>query len=590
MLEITEPTNPQIEYQIIASESDLTRALTELMRQPAIGVDTETTGLDPYLSRLRLIQLATPARAYIIDLFQTPHLGDALKQLFATAIPRKVFHNAKFDLKMLKYHLGIEVNSIFDTMIASQLISGGREGENHSLASATQKYINTNLDKTEQRSDWGGELTENQLVYAANDALIVLKLYEEQLKRLHTLGLLETAELEFESIASIAEMELAGILLNADRWRAIVKEIEAKHVEMASKLRQMLEPGALQMSLFGESKINLDSPAQILDTLKRLGVPVQGTRSVHLYPFAREFPVVEQLLEYRSLQKALTSYGEGMLKFIHPKTGRIHADFRQIGTPTGRLSCHDPNIQQIPSSADYRSCFVAPTDRKLIIADYSQIELRILADWSGDKVLMDAFHSGADLHRVTASQMFGLPFEAVTPELRAAAKGLNYGIVYGMGAQGLSMRIQSPLKEAEQLIDRYFATYNGVARWLRSAGETAINKGQCRTRLGRLMVIDFDREDHSSVAAAVRLGKNMPIQGTSADITKRAMMLVHRAFAGSSARMVNNIHDEFVIEADACEAETIAERLRAEMVKAGAEFIRNIPVIVDVKISDAWLK
>src|SRR5262249_14119048 len=154
------------------------------------------------------------------------------------------------------------------------------------------------------------------------------------------------------------------------------------HRETALELQRALEPGAIQPGLFGDAEINLDSPAQVLEALHRMGIPVEGTRSAQLHQFAEKYPVIDLLLEYRSLQKALSSYGEGIIKFIHPVTGRIHADFRQIGTPTGRLSCHEPNIQQIPHSAQYRSCFVAPPGRKLIIADYSQIELRILADWA----------------------------------------------------------------------------------------------------------------------------------------------------------------------------------------------------------------
>jgi DNA polymerase I len=580
----------EIQYELITTPQDLERALELLGNQDVIGVDTETTGLDPYRSRLRLIQLGTRERSFIIDLFRTPSFGQALQGLFTAERPTKVFHNAKFDLKMLEHHLGIRVESVFDTMLASQVISGGREGESHSLAGTARRYLGVEMDKTEQVSNWSGELTESQLRYAAYDAIVVLLLCEVQLARLSELGLLDTAKLEFGSVAPIASMELAGILLDAHRWRNIVKVVEHKHKEIAQQLQQALEPGAVQQSLFGEAQINLDSPIQVQETLRRLGIPVQGTRSAHLHTFAREFPVIELLLEYRSLSKSLTSYGEGMLKFVHPVTGRIHADFRQIGTPTGRLACHDPNIQQIPHSVDYRSCFVAPPDHRLIIADYSQIELHILADWSGDRVLIEALREGADLHRTTASQMFGLPLVAVTPEHRSAAKQLNYGIVYGMGAQGLAARISSSVKEAEQLIERYFATYSGVARWLRLAGEEAVASGKSRTRLGRMIVYDFDPSNPSEVAAIIRLGKNSPIQGTSADITKRAMMLLYRALSGTSARLVNNIHDELVIEVAAHEAEEIAEQVQSQMVAAGAEFIRNVPVTVDVKIAEAWLK
>ncbi|MBL8195938.1 MAG: hypothetical protein JNM06_19250 [Blastocatellia bacterium] len=578
------------EIKIIKTLAELKLALEILRQSEAIGLDTETTGLDPYTSKLRLIQLSNTKQAFIIDLFKTPTLAQELKGLFLAETPIKVLHNAKFDLKMIKHHLGLTIKSIFDTMLASKLISGGREGQSHSLAQTALRFLNIGVDKTEQTSNWAENLSESQIEYAANDSLITCQLYKVQLLKLCELGILETAELEFDSIEAIADMELAGVLLDAKHWQAIVAETERKHAAVASVLRQALEPVDLQMSLFGESNINLDSPSQVQEALKRLGIPLIDTKSVNLHHLSQEFPILEQLLEYRSLQKALSSYGLGMLKFIHPITGRIHASFFQIGTPTGRLSCHEPNLQQIPHTADYRSCFIAAPGHKLIIADYSQIELRILADWADDKVLIKAFCSGADLHCITASQMFNIPLSAVSPEHRAAAKQLNYGIIYGMGAQGLSNRINRPFAESERLIERYFNTYSGVANWLKKAGQTALETRESRTRLGRLMYVDFDSDDPTSQSATIRLGKNMPIQGTSADISKRAMMLLHKALANKPAKLINNIHDELVLEVVSEQAEELAKEIEKEMVTAGQEFIHNVPVVVDIKISSNWVK
>lgn len=576
--------------QIIKNSKELNKAIHLLSQQECIGVDTETTGLDPYTSQLRLIQIATAEKAFIIDVFETPLLAKELKTLFLAEKPIKIFHNAKFDLKMLKHHLGLAVNSVFDTMLASKIISGGREGISHNLAKTVDRFLNVELDKTEQTSNWSASLTESQIQYAAYDAIVVRQLYQPQLLKLCELGLLDVAELEFDSIEAIADMELAGMLLDKQHWCAIVEETEKRSLTIATLLRQALDPVDVQMSLFGESTINLDSPSQVQDALRRLGIPVSDTRSSHLQHLAKEFPILEQLLEYRSLQKALSSYGLGMLKFIHPVTGRLHPNFMQIGTPTGRLSCHEPNLQQIPTSKEYRSCFIAPAGKRLIIADYSQIELRILADWSGDSVLIKAFHSGADLHCITASQMFGAPLDNVSPEQRSAAKQLNYGIIYGMGAQGLANKIDRPIYEAERLIERYFTTYSGVAHWLNQAGKEAITNKQTRSRLGRLMYIDLDLTDSASLSAAIRLGKNMPIQATSADISKRAMTQLHKALANTSAKLVNNIHDELVLEVSANEAEEIANQVEKEMVTAGQEFIHNVPVLVDIKVADTWIK
>jgi DNA polymerase I len=286
----------------------------------------------------------------------------------------------------------------------------------------------------------------------------------------------------------------------------------------------------------------------------------------------------------------LTSYGENILTFINPMTYRIHADFFQIGAPTGRLSCHDPNLQQVPNSPEYRSCFTAPPGRKLIIADYSQIELRILAEFSQDPSLLQAFRAGIDLHRMTASQMLGIPFDDITKEQRDAAKALNFGLIYGMGAQGLSNRINTSIEESERLIQKYFTTYGGVHSWLTNAGETAVRDRQCRTSSGRLWSFNFDSTDRSAVASYVRAGKNFPIQGTNADITKRALVLMHAPLRTLGARVVNCIHDEIVVEAAEETAETAAVTVESLMIQAAAETLKTVPVTVNTVIADCWTK
>lgn len=254
------------------------------------------------------------------------------------------------------------------------------------------------------------------------------------------------------------------------------------------------------------------------------------------------------------------------------------------------MSCSDPNLQQVPNTKEHRSCFRAPMGRKLCIADYSQIEVRILADWSQDVALTKALISGEDLHCVTASQMFNIPLDEVTKEQRSAAKQLNYGLMYGLGAQGLAARIDCSNEEAEQLIKRYFVAYSGVAEWLREAANRAVHDRESRTRSGRLICFTFDANDRSQVAATQRFGKNSPIQGSSADIIKRALALLYEALKPFDAQVVNCIHDEIVVESAEAEAEACAKVLEQEMVKAAREFIRSVPVTVDAIISDAWLK
>lgn len=505
----------QTPFTIITNQPDVEPATAAITGHPIIGVDTETTGLDPYRSRVRLLQIATPERNFVFDLFKVAALDHPpLRDLFTDPQIVKVLHNAKFDLKMLLHHFRLEVRGVFDTLLASQLISAGRSEGGHSLAAVTERYLNETVDKSMQVSDWSGALSSLQYEYAAKDAALMLPLLDGLAEKLAELGLEEAAQLEFDCVLPLTAMELAGMALDAKCWSDQAANLEHAHEILSAELRRELAAGVPQLSLFDEPPhINLDSPAQVMEALGRIGIKIEGTRNWQLEPLAKEHPAVAKLLEYRSVQKLLSSSGRSFLDHIHPATGRIHADFRQIGATGGRMSCSNPNLQQVPNTPEYRSCFHAPMGRKLVIADYSQIELRILADWSQDTALVKALLSGEDLHRVTASQMFGIPLDQVTKDQRAAAKQLNYGIMYGLGAPGLAARIDCTSEVAEGLIRKYFAAYSGVASFLREAADRAIKERAARTRSGRLITFTFDANDRAQVAANQRLGKNAPIQG-----------------------------------------------------------------------------
>lgn len=579
-------------FKLINTEQCLEQALGAISSQPVIGVDTETTSLSPFQGEVRLLQIATPEQSFVIDLLQLPALrNNGLRELLSSAQPVKVFHNAKFDLKMLLYHFDLEVRGLFDTLLASQLIGAGRSEGGHGLAAVSDRHLGELVDKSMQVSDWSGRLSEEQYEYAAKDAALMLPLYEKLSAGLREMKLEEVAKLEFESVLPIAAMELAGMALDADCWRGLVVNLERAHEVLSDELKRELAAGVLQLTLFGEPpNINLDSPTQVTEALGNMGIKIEGTRSWQLQPLSKEHPAIEKLLEYRSVQKLLSSYGLALLDHINPVTGRIHADFRQMGATGGRMSCSDPNLQQVPNTPEYRSCFRAPAGRKLVIADYSQIELRILADWSQDTALVKALLSGEDLHCVTASQMFGIALEQVSKDQRAAAKQLNYGIMYGLGAPGLGARIGCSLEEAESLLRKYFEAYSGVAAFLRDAADRAVGDRESRTRSGRLIYFSFDANDRSQVGATQRLGKNAPIQGSSADIIKRALTLLYDALKPIDARIVNCIHDEIVIEVAEAQADECAAIMDREMIAAAREFIRSVPVTVDIVVGEAWLK
>jgi DNA polymerase I-like protein with 3'-5' exonuclease and polymerase domains len=588
-------------YQLIKTAAELRFAVESLSSRAVIGLDTETTDLDPYNARLRLIQLATPDLVYVVDLSSFSE-GDMkqsaalapLRQLFTSPRPIKIAHNAKFDAKFIKHNLGVDLVGLFDTLLASQLVSAGDIEDRHGLAAITERYLNETVDKTERLSNWEFELSEAQLEYAARDAAVLLPLREKLIEKIKALDLVQCAQLEFECVIPVVDIELTGFYMDKHRWLEQLNLVGERRAELANDLQEMLGEGVAQASLFGPARanINLDSQQQVTEALSRLGIPLpDSTRNWKLQPLAAQYPVVAKLIEYRTMQKALTSYGQNMIEFINPKTGRLHADFRQIGAPAGRFACTNPNIQQVPHASEYRRCFTGhPEGRRLVIADYSQIELRILAEFSGDQAFIDAFRSGADLHKVTAAQVFNIAQEQVTAEQRSFAKGLNFGVVYGIGAQRFSMMTGLTVSEAEDVLRRYFATYRKLDTYLRESANRAVSDKQARTASGRLVRFHFDPSDRQQVSMTQRYGKNAPIQGTSADILKRALRLLNDDLRSTSGRIVNIIHDEIVVEVDESESEDVARKVERAMVAAGEEYVQSVPVKVEFQIAREWAK
>lgn len=587
-------------YKLITDKNALAEACEELAKEDVLGFDCETTELEPRDGKLRLLQLSGSKNTFVIDLKafegKTPlsvnkDLDPLRKVLFAEK-PLKVAHNAKFDAKWVAHHLGTDVGGLFDTMLASQLISAGERDRRHGLADVAAFFIGMEVDKSEQVSDWNAaELSESQIRYAAKDAAIMAGLRAKILERLKTDGLDGVAELENGCVMAIARMELNGFYLDRDSWLSHIEELKKKRDIVAAELQEMLSSAATQANLFGVAEINLDSPSQVSDALRQLGVPIEESTSANqLEPFATDFPAVAKLLEYRALAKSLSSFGESFLEFIREDTGRVHSDFRQIGAPTGRFSSSNPNIQQIPHQDEYRRCFKAPEGRKLVVADYSQIELRILAEFSGDEAFIESFVSGKDFHTATAAQVFNVTEDEVTPEQRSFAKRLNFGVVYGIGASRFAAMTGLSIREAEDTLRRYFTTYPGLDDWLRNAAKKATSERSARTGSGRMMKFNFDPTDRAAVGSAGRNAKNFPIQGTSADILKRALGMLHTSLRGTSGLIVNTVHDEIVVECDAEEAEAVLGKLTDAMESAAKEFLKKVPVKVDAHIADDWSK
>ena len=578
-----------VSYEFVEDGQRLAEVLKPLQSCQAIAVDTETTGLDPLKDRIRLVQIAAANQpVIIIDLFKVAKETLAPLRELLQGTPIKVLQNAKFDLKFLQ-QAGLPIaGKLFDTMIAAQLLDAGVRSHGYNLAELVKVYLGEELSKEQQRSDWSHpSLSSEQLEYAARDAAILLRLREVMKPKLTGARLVETAKLEFDCLGAIAQMELNGMLLDLFRWDSLRQELEQRRDQMAGALRQQFQPALLsaQLDLLGnEVSLNLDSQPQVLEALQQMGVPVENTSKLSLIPLAEEHPPVRALLDYRKAAKSVQAFASSLPKHVHPITGRIHPDYQQMGAATGRMSCRNPNLQQIPRDKIFRSCFIPAPGYRLVMADYSQIELRVAAELSGDRRMIEAYQHDEDLHRLTAALIADKSLDQVQKSERQAAKAVNFGLIYAMGAKGLAeyaynnYGVQMSLKQAETFRKRYFEAYQGIARW----------HGAIKRRLPREMRTMGDRlrrwQDEPKLTELL----NTPVQGTAADITKAALATLPTALKETEARLIGTVHDEILLEAPEGKAEQAAQILQQVMEQAGQQYLRKVPVKADVAIALNW--
>jgi DNA polymerase I len=400
-------------------------------------------------------------------------------------------------------------------------------------------------------------------------------------------GLSRVSRLEASAVAAIGELEERGMPFDAVGWRSISTEIERERAERRKELVALLA-SPKDKNLFGESTLSLDNDHELKRLLHAAGHPVPDVRRATVAELPP--PLGPKLARYRELTKLVTAYGESFLEHVGAD-GRLHPTFEQIGASTGRMACHAPNLQSIVKDAPHRRCFRAPEGKKLVIGDYATCELRILAEMSGDPVFAEAFARNEDLHSRVASRVFGKPVsKSENPELRERAKAVSFGLVYGMGAAGLARATDTDQATAEQLLARYFASFPRIKGFLEHTSSDAMSRGHAQTMTGRRLYLD-PGPDRSSRSQAERIAKNMPIQGTSADITKIALARLRTALAPvPAAWLVNTVHDEIVVECGVADAGAVEKVVRDEMRLAGEEVLRSVPVAVDVAVSDHWKK
>jgi len=563
-------------------------ALEKLTGHEILGVDIETggkNGLIPFQSRVRLIQIATPEDTVLVDLAHI-QMPDKLLDILVDPQVTKIFHNAKFDVKHLLHHYNIEVSPVFCTFLASKLLSAGNHHHRHSLESVCKRFLNEKVDKSMQTSDWTGTLTEAQIQYAARDAELLLPLYDEMSAQIHALKLKKVSQLEFKTILPVAAMELNGITLDLSLWN----ELTAKYY---LKMRLLEEELSSQLTddqcLPGLDAVNLNSPDQVKRALEKRGYKLQGTSEKELRVFASKDPVVEKLLEYRHIsrihQSTLTSFREHVL----PETGRIHSSYFQISSASGRFSCSEPNIQQVPREKEIRRAFIPAPGHCFLIADYSQVELRVAAGLSGDPIMLKAYRSGRDLHRLTASLTTGIPYDAITKQERQAAKAINFGLIYAMGPKGLQSSAQASYgvamssEEAQTFHRKFFENYKGLARWHRQLEQTGKASRYIRTASGRI------RRYHDEHIRITELF-NTPVQGTAAEILKASLCIFYDQVKKEKldANLVAIIHDEVIVETPEPQTEATKKILLDAMLQAASWLVPQVPFEVDLTIANSW--
>ncbi|MBI3977164.1 MAG: bifunctional 3'-5' exonuclease/DNA polymerase [Chloroflexi bacterium] len=569
-----------LRVQVITTADGLSAVLPDLLAAPMLGLDTETTGLDWQTDRLRLVQFATPERTYVIDCFRVD--PKALAPIFDGGRVL-VGHNLKFDLHFIA-GAGLPVPTgerLFDTMIAAQLLGAGTDDGRLSrcgLKAVAKRYLDADVDKTEQKADWSGPLSDEQIRYAALDAAILLPLHDKLTAALAEDGakLGRVMRLEMRALPATIWLEQTGAPFDADAWAALSDTAVAEQLRLEGELTA----AAGTADLLGRGTVNWSSPVQVAEVLRRRGHAVQQTDEATLLGLADAEPLAKLLLDYREASKRVSVYGIEYLKHVDATTGRIHADYLQLGAASGRMSCQRPNLQQIPRDPAYRGCFKPGPGRALVKADYGQIELRIAAEVAGDRAMIDAFQRGEDLHALTAKLVLGKT--EVTRHDRQTAKALNFGLIYGMGAPRLQEHAASgygvrlTLEEAEQFRVRFFQHYDGIRRWHRAQPDGPIDT---RTVAGRrrLAVEKFTEK------------LNTPVQGTAADGLKAALALMWETRGRCpGAAPVLCVHDEVVVECDYADAETTLTWLEDCMRRGMGAFLRRVPVVVEALIQADW--
>ena len=596
------------EYETVLAEAQLSDWIAKLQAADEFAFDSETDSLDPMRASLVGLSFSVePGKACYIPLghdypgvpAQLPRAAvlDALRPLLADPAKRKLGQHGKYDLHVLRRH-GVEVRGYADdTMLESFVLSAGIA--RHDMDSLAKRHLGYETIKYEAVAGKGArQIPFSQVAiddatrYAAEDADITLRLHRVLSPRLDAEPSLRSVyrDIEMPLVPVLARVEANGVLVDADELRRQSAELGRRMLAAQQKATELAGRG-----------FNLDSPRQLgallfeemkLPALVKTPGGAPSTNEEALEAIADQHELPRVILEYRGLAKLRSTYTDKLPEMVNPDTGRVHTSYHQAGAATGRLSSSDPNLQNIPIRSEegrrIRTAFVAPPGRKLVACDYSQIELRIMAHLSEDPALLRAFAEGADIHRATAAEVFGKPIGEVGANERRAAKAINFGLIYGMGAFGLAKQLGIGRAEAQDYIALYFSRYPGVRDYMERTRQQARDQGYVETVFGRRLALDYIHSRNAAQrAGAERAAINAPMQGTAADIIKRAMVRVDDWLAGfrDRALMILQVHDELVFEVETGFVDTLLAEVSARMC-AAAEL--RVPLVVDSGVGANW--
>lgn len=605
-----------------------------------IGLDTETSGLDVFSDRLLLIQIATMEDVFTINVNKSDdRMVKYILQLIKDRNLLIIGHNLKFDLKFIYHRYGVIFENLFDTMLAEILSYIGVGSIYVSLQTLTKKYLGIKLDKDVRETFYNkidDEFTNEQIEYAEQDAKVVLHLRPKMQEILHKRGQDSAWALEMQLLPVITLMEYTGIVLDKTKWRnasnqATLSADNAKanlmvllakdfdkyagkysnaldvftniHYPVKTSFKKAEKERLATITTKDEIKaeviplINFGSHVQAKYVLNKLGVPVETTNAKEMIAYKDSHEVIGYLLDYREYTKKITSFGEEFLKHINPSTGAVHTTFNQLGTATGRFSSEDPNLQNIVADEAYRSPFVARPGYLLADCDYSNIELRIIGDASREPKFIDAFKNNRDLHKVTASIIFQVPYDTVTKDQRAIGKHLNFAVLYGTSAQGMVYNFRMPLDEARTYLKRYFDQYYVLKAFINHFGTSCLKRGYSVTLGKRKRFLSFmldpkSKDQYKELARARRQAVNHLPQGTSADMIKKALIYMYyeNPFGFENLRPLITVHDEIVVEFKEEIRDKAEEFIHYCLHKSGSDYLKIISEGHEVTIDTHWRK